>query len=178
MADDPIKISALGKIQALAAMDFFPIVDESATAPADKTKYADLAQLLAWLQSNLDFPDEVTLPDDVSQAEAEAGTETANRTWSPLRVAQAIEELAGGASLPDDVSQAEAEAGTETANRTWSPLRVAQAIAELGGGSGNVTNPAAGVDEIYLKNGSDIHEITLTEIDGVVQLVVNQTPES
>jgi len=35
-------------------------------------------------------------PPDVTQLEAETGTETANRTWSPLRVAQAIAALASG----------------------------------------------------------------------------------
>jgi hypothetical protein len=71
-----------------------------------------------------------------SQAEAEAGTEVALRSFSPLRVGQAIAALESSAAAA--ASQAEAEAGTEVALRSFSPLRIGQAIAALGGGSSTV----------------------------------------
>jgi hypothetical protein len=71
------------------------------------------------------------LPAVVSQAEAQAGTLTEARTWTPQRVAQAIAALADEVSLPAVVSQAEAESGAGTDARLWTPQRVAQAIAAL-----------------------------------------------
>ena len=71
------------------------------------------------------------LPDPVTETDAEAGTETETRLWSPRRVAQAITALASPAALPDPVTETDAEDGTETATRLWSPRRVAQAIAAL-----------------------------------------------
>jgi hypothetical protein len=63
------------------------------------------------------------LPPPALQAEMEAGTETALRLMSPLRVKQA---------LPAAATQNEMEAGTESGLRSMSPERVAQAIAVLG----------------------------------------------
>ena len=105
-----------------AARGFDLLVDRRNTGPA-----------IIALQLLLDA---FSRPASVSQAEAEAGTETALRSWSPRRVAQAIEALADSADLPDPVTQAEAEAGTVTGNRLWSPRRVAQAIAALATSSG------------------------------------------
>ena len=51
-----------------------------------------------------------TLPAAATKAEAEAGTETGTRLWSPLRVKEAIEQLGGdgmGSSSPADFSIAE-----------------------------------------------------------------------
>jgi hypothetical protein len=73
----------------------------------------------------------LTNPAAVTQPEAEAGTETGLRLWSPLRVAQAIAALGVGEANPDTVSQAEAEAGVATTDRLWTAQRVAQAIAAL-----------------------------------------------
>ena len=46
----------------------------------------------------LNKPTIPTLPAAVTKAEAEAGTETGTRLWSPLRVKEAIEELGGSSS--------------------------------------------------------------------------------
>ena len=62
-----------------------------------------------------------TLP-DVTQAQAEAGTDQTRRAFTVQRVWQAIR-----AALPT-VTQALAVAGTSTALRTWTALRVRQAI--------------------------------------------------
>lgn len=51
--------------------------------------YVDFVALIASLSG-------AGLPTEVSQSEAEAGTESAIRSWSPLRVAQAIAALGGG----------------------------------------------------------------------------------
>lgn len=92
-----------------------------------------------------------------TKAEAEAGTGTGLRAWSPLRIAQAIAALAAAAYAAithaeahatggDDeltpaaigaepaqtaASKAEMEAGTEAALRSMSPLRVAEGVAKL-----------------------------------------------
>ena len=88
-------------------------------------------------------------PAEATQAEAEAGTETGNRSWSPLRVAQAIAALASTVSTfawtaitgrPSIVPQAEAEAGTATTERIWTAERVKQAITALGT---NITSSTA-----------------------------------
>jgi hypothetical protein len=79
----------------------------------------------------------LTNPAAVTQPEAEAGTETGLRLWSPLRVAQAIAALGVGEANPDTVSQAEAEAGVATTDRLWTAQRVAQAIAALEVGEAN-----------------------------------------
>lgn len=88
--------------------------------------------------------------------EAEAGTGTALRSWSPLRIAEAIAALApaqrtfaaiatglnaltGAARVswsslkdtPAVVTQSEAEGGSITTVRQWTPQRVSQAIAAL-----------------------------------------------
>ena len=69
----------------------------------------------------------------VSQAEAEAGTETAIRKWSPLRVKQAIAALAtggGGSPISDpDVAYIRADGddttGDGSANAPWKTLQKA-----------------------------------------------------
>ena len=56
-----------------------------------------------------------TLPAAVTKAEAEAGTETGTRLWSPLRVKEAIEQLGGdgmGSSSPADFSIVEGRSGS------------------------------------------------------------------
>ena len=58
----------------------------------------------------LNKPTIPTLPAAATKAEAEAGTETGTRLWSPLRVKEAIEQLGGdgmGSSSPADFSIAE-----------------------------------------------------------------------
>ena len=140
MANDPIKISEMGQIPVLAAGDLVPVVDVSASTPAAENKYLLLSQLLTWLESGLTIP---TVPELISQAEAEAGTATTTRLWTAQRVAQAIAELAPDpVALPEVISQAEAEAGTSTTERLWTAQRVAQAIAELETTGGGVTLPA------------------------------------
>lgn len=63
---------------------------------------------------------------NVTQIEAEEGTVTSNREWSPERVKQAITY-----QRPSDATQVEAEAGIVTTLRSWSPLRIYQAIKSL-----------------------------------------------
>ncbi len=76
------------------------------------------------------------LPVTVSQAEAEAGSLTEARLWTPERVGQAIAALESGEPNPVIATQTEAEAGTLTEPRLWTPERVKQAIAALANGGG------------------------------------------
>jgi hypothetical protein len=56
---------------------------------------------LAKIQNN-DLASDAQRPQEVTQNEAEAGVQTALRSWSPARVKQAIDALAGsGGSVPD-----------------------------------------------------------------------------
>ena len=65
------------------------------------------------LQQQLDFISVSGAYDLATQAEAEAGTETTGKIFSPLRVKQAIDALAGSASV---------DGGTATSNYTGIPL--------------------------------------------------------
>ena len=137
--------------QAIAALGAGPKVEWSATrAPTgtdDATqgyaaqslwRWGDRVWIAASVATNIAVWIEITagtLPDVVSQAEAEGGTATDARLWTAERVAQAIDALAEGATLPDVVSQAEAEGGTATDPRLWTAERVAQAIDALAEGA-------------------------------------------
>jgi hypothetical protein len=74
-----------------------------------------------------------------SQAEMEAGTQSALRSMSPLRIAQAIAALAGGGFSNMDII---------TASTTWSvPAGVTKAkITVIGGGGGGSGNKTPSVD--------------------------------
>jgi len=80
-------------------------LDAKLSTTTATTLYAPIAHAhivgdVTGLQTALDAKEPTQTP--ASQAEAEAGTETALRSWSPVRVAQAIEALGAGsaASLP------------------------------------------------------------------------------
>jgi hypothetical protein len=51
----------------------------------------------AWVRNPTGDPKQLTNPPDASQSEAETGTETENRSWSPERIKDAIDTLAPGA---------------------------------------------------------------------------------
>lgn len=105
-------------------------VNSNAFTDAEDTLLASLSTVAPGAEVN---------PDVISQAEAEAGTATAERIFTAQRIAQAIAAL-----LPNTVSQAEAEAGTTTTTRLWTAQRVAQSISALasGGGLGRVRTGA------------------------------------
>ena len=95
--------SMIKKSDLLTGLSGGASVTVAATAPAspssgdlwwDTTSNPDLG-LKIRIGSSWVFVD-TTLPGAVSQAEAEAGTSTTTRLWSPLRVAQAIAALATG----------------------------------------------------------------------------------
>lgn len=89
------------------------------------------------------YPSNQVNPAPVTTEEAQAGTETGLRSWSPVRVWQAIAAWWATSSMKTKLdgvevgaqvnaaaaTQIEAETGTETGLRSWSPLRVRQAIA-------------------------------------------------
>lgn len=120
-------------IDTLGANDTF-LISQSAI-----TKGGPISLLRDWINSFYDL---------VSQAEAEAGTETEVRKWSPLRIAEAIAALETGPH--EAVSQVEAEAGTETGLRSFSPLRIAEAIAAL------ETPTPVGAHVVNAVDGTDI----------------------
>jgi hypothetical protein len=62
-----------------------------------------------------------------SQAEAEAGSSTSKRSFTPQRIGQAIAALAEAPQTA--MTQAEAEAGTSTSKRSVTPSRLWQAVA-------------------------------------------------
>ena len=130
-----------GNERTFAAGEFLTIEEDGSGAdpgaPSGGGTATTSADVVALIAANA--------PTAASQAEMEAGTETALRSMSPLRVAQAIAALETGEANAAAASQAEMEAGTETALRSMSPLRVAQAIAalETGGTAGPLNNYTA-----------------------------------
>ncbi|MDH0334455.1 hypothetical protein [Metapseudomonas otitidis] len=91
------------------------------------------------------YPSNQVNPVTVTPEEAQAGTEPGLRSWSPVRIWQAVaawwaasamkaklDGIESGAQVnAPAVSQIEAEAGAETGLRSWSPLRIRQSINAL-----------------------------------------------
>lgn len=105
----------------------------------------------------------------VSQAEAEAGTETAVRRWSPLRVAQAVAALGGSAPVEDVELPFESDALAWWDNRTadfavtgslvdsWTD-RVNGIVLTASGATRPTLNDIDGENHVYFNNA---HYLTI-----------------
>lgn len=122
-----------------------------------KVLAAFLAPLWFYISVCFAGPPAVPPPPTASQAEAEAGTETGLRSWSPLRVGQAVAALAGEGAT--EVSDAAYDAGTWDGDTTHAPSKNAirdkvEALQPLDTDLTTLANPTAW--RMFYSNGSQV----------------------
>ncbi len=132
-----------------------------ATTSTTAVAYVEIGEPLSLAKiSNSDLASDAARPSNASQVEAEAGTETNLRSWSPLRISQAIAALAGsggGAGFTTGMGMMWPRARAGTIPSGW---------IEADGNNGTTNESDIGDFLLMQKHGGTVADPTFSPVSG------------